>query len=194
MTLNDKIRKPDETFEEALATMIGIHSYLKTLDVQNIDDEYCRYFTGFYKLRGFSKNTLNRIFEHFRKVKNKGKITFGTFFSELNKITRRKEISFTSKFMHTLYPDDYAIWDSQVCSLLKDSGDPLLDNSDESIIKRYEAFNKEIHDFANSDSGRRLIEKFDETFPHYKDKIKSIKKIDFALWGLGKSPNKNALI
>lgn len=86
--------------------------------------------------------------------------------------------------MHTLYPENYAIWDSKVCSLLD------IDDGEENAIKKYEAFNAEIHDFAKSESGQKIIKKFNLIFPNYQ-KITSIKKIDFALWGLGKSPNKS---
>lgn len=187
MKLNEKIKNSDDILEESIATSMGIHRYLRTLDLKNIDEEYRRNFTTFYKVR-LDKKYLKQIYDFFEemtKEKEKGKtINFEDVFNKFHKITKKNLISYTSKFMHTLYPENYAIWDSKVCSLLD------IDDGEENAIKKYEAFNAEIHDFAKSESGQKIIKKFNLIFPNYQ-KITSIKKIDFALWGLGKSPNKS---
>lgn len=187
MKLNEKIKNSDDILEESIATSMGIHQYLRTLDLENIDEEYRRNFTTFYKVR-LDKKYLKQIYDFFEemtKESKKGKtINFEYVFNKFHEITKKNLISYTSKFMHTLYPESYAIWDSKVCSLLD------IDDGEENAIKKYEAFNAEIHDFAKSESGQKLIKKFNLIFPKYK-KITSIKKIDFALWGLGKSPNKS---
>lgn len=187
MKLNEKIKNSDNILEESIATSMGIHQYLRTLDLENIDEEYRRNFTTFYKVR-LDKKYLKQIYDFFEemtKESKKGKtINFEYVFNKFHEITKKNLISYTSKFMHTLYPESYAIWDSKVCSLLD------IDDGEENAIKKYEAFNAEIHDFAKSESGQKLIKKFNLIFPKYK-KITSIKKIDFALWGLGKSPNKS---
>lgn len=187
MKLNEKIKNSDDILEESIATSMGIHRYLRTLDLKNIDEEYRRNFTTFYKVR-LDKKYLKQIYDFFEemtKEANKGKtLYFEDVFNKLHEITKKNIISYTSKIMHTLYPESYAIWDSKVCSLLD------IDDGEENAIKKYEAFNSEIHDFAKSESGQKLIKKFNLIFPKYQD-ITSIKKIDFALWGLGKSPNKS---
>lgn len=187
MKLNEKIKNSDDILEESIATSMGIHRYLRTLDLKNIDAEYRRNFTTFYKVR-LDKKYLKQIYDFFEemtKEAKKGKtINFEDVFNKFHEITKKNLISYTSKFMHTLYPESYAIWDSKVCSLLD------IDDGEENAIKKYEAFNAEIHDFAKSESGQKLIKKFNLIFPKYQD-ITSIKKIDFALWGLGKSPNKS---
>ena len=187
MKLNEKIKNSDDILEESIATSMGIHRYLRTLDLKNIDEEYRCNFTTFYKVR-LDKIYLKQIYDFFEemtKEAKKGKtINFEDVFNKFHEITKKNLISYTSKFMHTLYPESYAIWDSKVCSLLD------IDDGEENAIKKYEAFNGEIHDFAKSESGQKLIKKFNLIFPKYQD-ITSIKKIDFALWGLGKSPNKS---
>lgn len=187
MKLNEKIKNSDDILEESIATSMGIHRYLRTLDLKNIDEEYRRNFTTFYKVR-LDKKYLKQIYDFFEemtKEAKKGKtIIFEDVFNKFHEITKKNLISYTSKFMHTLYPKSYAIWDSKICSLLD------IDDGEENAIKKYEAFNAEIHDFAKSESGQKLIKRFNLIFPKYQD-ITSIKKIDFALWGLGKSPNKS---
>lgn len=92
MKLNEKIKNSDDILEESIATSMGIHRYLRTLDLKNIDEEYRRNFTTFYKVR-LDKKYLKQIYDFFEemtKEKEKGKtINFEDVFNKFHKITKR---------------------------------------------------------------------------------------------------------
>lgn len=72
MKLNEKIKNSDDILEESIATSMGIHRYLKTLDLKNIDEEYRRNFTIFYKVR-LDKKYLKQIYDFFEEMTKEAK-------------------------------------------------------------------------------------------------------------------------
>jgi hypothetical protein len=94
------------------------------------------------------------------------------------------EASFTSKLVATI-DTSKPVWDKY---LLKNVGlkAPGYHIAKDRRLNRcltvYESLEKRMKHLLQSETGKMIVETFDEIYPQYAERVSNIKKLDFALW------------
>lgn len=196
------IENPKMVLQKSLEDSCGLSTYIKTIDIYNIDVskdvEFQKTFTSYYKVRR-DKTWLNKYYEYLENHKNNKDLTFEDVIRYLSSIPHKVnksisatgfastvEASFASKLLSTINPD-FPVWDSQVVKALgyKVEFNGSFEERIEAHIKAYSDLTAEVKEFIASEQGKTCIQLFDELFPNHIH-ISDLKKIDFYLWNLGK--------
>lgn len=175
----------DEAFAELDKHRRSMSRYMEVMRLvreRNVaeDQEFRRYYAGFYRLRRDS-HWRDGYFQLMESCKCRQDISFGGLLLRLFEETGRIEASFTSKMLASLDPD-MPIWDSMV---LKNLHLKLKGNSPQirlsNAVVLYEMICDWYKAFLQTEDAKELIERFDRSFPEYQ-MISRTKKIDFILW------------
>ena len=163
----------------------GISQYLEIMNSFHLTDvstdrEFQRKYNSFYRVRQRSRDWYDTYYSYMQLQKCKAPgfpKVLRYIYSELG----RYEPSFSSKFVATHNPE-LPIWDAFV---LKNTRIKAPYYTDPYKIFKAEKKYKEIQDwyaqYIRSDSGRSIIEIFNELVPEH-NMISNLKKIDFILW------------
>lgn len=181
------IKRGNFTRKELMGEGITKYLYIKN----NLSNgKYKDVYRVFYGLARIGKTFCENYFKEMERLKaDKDKITFKTIFEAISK--ERNETSFASKMLHTFKPE-FPIWDRIVAT--DHFGMKVPNKAEKEIVYDiYEKYVTRFNEYKSSDSGKELInifneicdELFDENFLNEnkpKTTITDTKKIDFLLW------------
>ena len=112
--------------------------------------------------------------------------SFGDVLTVLYKKQNTIEVSFTSKLISSIDPNK-PIWDQYVIKNLglNKEWDSVKNKSREERIKVAELIYERIEtwyiEYLESEEGKEFIKEFDAILPEYKERLSSIKKLDYVL-------------
>lgn len=168
--------------KEGLASYKYIMNNLYSVDVsKNI--EFQHVYSNFYRLGRRPSDMKDIYFAFMESKKNltedkkNSKLDITEVVNFLHDKTNKIELSFSSKFVHTLNPEE-PIYDRELAKFFKCKYWEY--HSKDERIQIYNKFKSKFLEFKNSDTGKLIIKMFNEKFPNYK--ISDTKKIDFVLW------------
>lgn len=178
----------DTLIADCLETAFEIKKYTEIIESVAKEDfkatsDFRKNFNGFYRVRQRSVAWYNCYY----KLMEKRSSSFDFVLQKMYEDTNRIEPSFSSKLVSAVNPE-LPIWDKYVLENLglKMEWDNCQNqNSEIRLKKAIEIYGKILlwyDEYIKSDSGKNCIEKFDEVLPKYKDKLTSVKKIDYLLW------------
>ena len=174
----------------AIATALGIPVYLEIIGEVNskefnADNSFRKKFNGFYKVRQRKSDWYDDYYRLMVEQKEKRK-SFGDVLTVLYKKQNTIEVSFTSKLISSIDPNK-PIWDQYVIKNLglNKEWDSVKNKSREERIKVAELIYERIEtwyiEYLESEEGKEFIKEFDAILPEYKERLSSIKKLDYVL-------------
>ncbi len=186
-----RILTTDNVIEDSLAAGLGLPTYLQIMDAAGREGfrataEFRKKYNGFYKVRSRTPEWYDRYYDHLERQRQ-APLAFEELLRRMHEVDDSVEASFVSKLIATIDPSR-PIWDKYVLSNLglfdtwqKGAKFPY-EKRIELAGKLYNVICEWYREFLASEDGRACIERFDAALPHYKDKLSSVKKIDFFLW------------
>lgn len=173
----ESIQKSLPKVERGLKKYCTIQSMFDQVDVRE-DLPFQRTFNGFYRVRRGS-DWRHKFYALLESCKT-NQMSFEEVLGHLRDATGYLEASFASKLVATT-DTSRAVIDSWV---LKNLGMSLpfayVQRRQEKIVELYEQLNQHLYDVLDSDSGRYLVTRFEETYP--RTGISKIKMLDLVLW------------
>ena len=176
----------------------GIVKYLYIMDELHKRDvsnsvDFQKIYNGFYRMGRRTPEFYQVYYEYMEKHKS-SQIAFEDVLNHLYNNTSRIEASFASKLLATINPD-MPVWDENVLSQLSLQRPHLGQSNKEKqlnesvrtffiLLEWYLGFLKTIN-------AKEVIRIFDDFYPN--TSITDVKKIDIALWSMGKKVNQNCL-
>lgn len=180
----ESVKKSLPLKDNGIKNYIYIMNLLHQCNVSKNED-FKKKYNGFYRLRLPSSNYYDFYYEYMEKNKYNTSLTFEDVVTTLSKTTGRIEASFSSKLLATINPD-LPVWDANVLSNINIKA-PKYNDKDklDKTIKTYYNLKNWYKSYMQTKNAADIINLFDNIYPDYK--ITNIKKIDLALWSLGKS-------
>ena len=182
---------PETVIEDSLETAFGLKTYIDILDTIQQEHfvataEFQKKFNGFYRVRQKSAAWYDKYYKLMEEQKSADR-SFKDLLLCLEPISRTIDASFVSKLMAAVDPS-FPIWDKHVLQNLellkgweKTTGRDRMLRIDEAD-RIYQEIKTWYETFICSEDGKRCVAAFDAAMPRYKDKLTTVKKIDYLLW------------
>lgn len=159
---------------------------VRRIDVAHDKDGFQKKYNGFWNVR-CNSDWRREYYAYFESVKDKSP-TFEQIITDLNtRLTGRLEPSFSSKLLATIDPNR-PVWDSRVLRILFDSIPAIglweRNKTLDAAVNVYDDICTWYEEFMLTLEARRCIEIFDSYLSEYMNKISTVKKIDYLLWGM----------
>lgn len=184
---------PDTVIADSLETAFNLKVYTAIMNEAGKIDfaatkDFRSKFNGFYRVRQRSKEWYDKYFKLMVEQKT-ANLSFETLLREMYNVDRKGkiEVSFVSKLVATIDPNK-PIWDKFVLKNLEKEREwerAGRASAEIRILKAaeiYTAIEDWYFTFISSENGKACIAKFDDMLPNYRDKLSSVRKIDFLLW------------
>jgi hypothetical protein len=185
------VLNPKTAIEDCLETAFSLKIYMDICAAIQQEDfvatpEFRKTFNGFYKVRQKSAAWYDKYYGLMEEqwLANRG---FRELLISLEPVSGTIDVSFVSKMMAAVNPA-LPIWDKYVLQNLgflkrweRLNGKDKTLRIDEAE-RIYEDIKSWYDEFICSTDGKECIAEFDSVMPHYKEKLTSVKKIDYLLW------------
>jgi len=178
-----------EVKDSLLNVSNGIKRYKYIMDNLFITDvskdvKFQKTYTYFYKIRR-NKETFLPFYYNYIEENKSNNIKFEDVLVYFFNKTNRMEASFSSKLLATINPN-MPVWDSIV---LKKLSLKVPANKEKNRILKIVHLYSEIvlcyENYLTTQNAKDVVNVFDEVYPDLN--FSDVKKIDFAIWSLGKN-------
>jgi len=169
--------------EKPLKKYLWLQERMGQLRNPELDEEFCRAFSGFYRVRARNTTWRRAYFSLLGEMRS-SRSDFRTCLTRLHAATGRIEASFASKLLATLDPT-LPVLDSVVLGHLGLRLPAWKKNNDrvEGAIAIYEELTNTIGAYLSSASGKRVVAAFRQYSDDFRNAIVTdMKIVDLVLW------------
>jgi hypothetical protein len=176
---DDQVAQALPKIEKPLRTYLWLQDRAATLINPEGEEEFCRKFSGFYRVRARDAGWRSAYFGLMRELRGQP-LHFKTCLTRLQSVTGRIEASFASKLLATLDPN-LPVIDKIVLGHLG-LRLPSWGASDriEKATNVYQALTETLAEYVGSSSGKRAIAAFRATYGGAQ--VTDVKIVDLILW------------